>query len=146
MGLARLGLAPGRWLNTAKTALRRGDPDDTPVGAGAATLPLGTLREHAFRTAPGQRLAYVTDAAPTDPNARAIVALARDADQLFIEAAFLHEDLALAQDRRHLTARLAGTLAREAGARSLHLHHHSPRYLDRRDDLRAEALAAFAGT
>jgi ribonuclease Z len=146
VGLARLGLAPGRWLNAAKTALRRGDPDDAPMDTGATTLPLGTLREQAFRTAPGQRLAYVTDAAPTDANLDLIRHLARDADQLFIEAAFLHEDLALARDRHHLTAHLSGTLAREAGARALRLHHHSPRYLDRPGDLATEAQAAFSGT
>lgn len=145
VGLGRLGLPVGRWLNTAKTALRRGDPDEAEVAAGERMVPLGLLRREAFRTAPGQRLVYVTDAAPTEENARAIVALAQGADQLFIEAAFLQEDLALARDRCHLTAALAGALAREAGARQLAVHHHSPRYLDRPHALREEAEAAFGG-
>ena len=144
-GLARLGLPIGRWLNAAKTALRRGDPDDVMVAVGEQMVPLGLLRREAFRTAPGQRLVYVTDAAPTEANARAIVALARGADQLFIEAAFLHEDFALAQQRRHLTAHGAGILARDAGVRQLVVHHHSPRYIDRPHALRQEAEAAFAG-
>lgn len=145
VGLARLGLIPGRWLNTAKTALRRGDPDEAEFAAGEQMVSLGLLRREAFRTAPGQRLVYVTDAAPTERNACAIVALAQDADQLFIEAAFLHEDLELARERCHLTAHLAGSLARDAGARQLAVHHHSPRYLDRRHALREEAEAAFMG-
>ena len=145
-GLAELGLAPGPWLQAAKTAVRRQDPDDAPIEAGEGrTVPLGLLRGRAFRVAPGQRLAYVTDAAFTPDNAARIVALARDAHHLYIEAAFLQEDKALAQARRHLTAQQAGRLAREAGARRITVFHHSARYLDRREDLPREALAAFAG-
>ncbi len=146
VGLARLGLPVGRWLNAAKTAIRRGDLDDTPVALPDRTVPLGLLKAEAFRTSPGQRVVYVTDAAPSEANARAIAALARDADQLFIEAVFLHEDEALARDRRHLTARFAGRLAREAGARQIATFHHSPRYWDRPEALRSEALAAFTGS
>jgi ribonuclease Z len=145
VGLARLGLPVGCWLNAAKTAIRRSDPDDAPIAVGERMILLGLLRREAFRTAPGQRLVYVTDAAPTEANAHAIVALARGADQLFIEAAFLQEDLALAQERRHLTAHGAGILARDAAVRQLAVHHHSPRYMDRPHALRQEAEAAFAG-
>ena len=142
-GLAELGLVPGPWLQAAKTAVRREDPDDTPIAAGERVLPLEVLRQRGFRIARGQRVAYVTDAAFTPQNARAIRALARDAHHLYIEAAFLQEDEALAAARRHLTARQAGTLAREAGARRITTFHHSPRYLDRPDALREEAEAAF---
>lgn len=145
-GLALLGLAPGPWLQAAKSAVRRGDPDDAPVEVGEGrTLQLGLLREAAFRLAPGQRLAYVTDAAFHEANAARIVALARDAHHLFIESAFLHEDEALAAGRQHLTARQAGTLARQAGAHRLVTFHYSPRYLDRREELEEEARAAFEG-
>ena len=144
-GLATLGLTPGPWLQAAKSAVRRDDPDDAPVDLpDGRRIPLGALREAAFRTAPGQRLAYVTDAGFTPGNAERIVGLARDAHHLYIEAAFLQEDEPLAAARRHLTARQAGTLAREAGARRMTTFHHSPRYLDRPFALREEAEAAFA--
>ncbi len=145
-GLADLGLAPGPWLQAAKTAVRRQDPDDAPIDAGEGrTVPLGLLRGRAFRIAPGQRLAYVTDAAFTPDNAARIVALARDAHHLYIEAAFLQEDEALAQARHHLTSHQAGTLARGAGARRITTFHLSPRYLERLELLAREAEAAFAG-
>jgi ribonuclease Z len=145
-GLGRLGLPVGPWLKAAKSAVRRGEPDDHPIEVGEGrTMPLGPVREQAFRTAPGQRLTYVTDASFHEANAARIVALARDAHHLYIEAVFLDEDSHEAALRRHLTARQAGDLARIAGARRITTFHHSPRYLDRQGALSAEADDAFQG-
>ena len=143
-GLERLGLPVGPWLNQAKAAVRSGAPDDTAIRIdGGATLALGLLKEAIFRVGKGQRIAYVTDAAGTADNAARIVALARDADQLYIEAPFLEADRAIADARRHLTAHQAGLLARRAGARRLTTFHYSPRYEAEPDSLRREAEAAF---
>jgi ribonuclease Z len=144
--LDALGLPVGPWLGAAKAAVRRGAPDDAPVAVpGRPPLRLGDLRARAFRIGPGQAVAYVTDCAFTPENRERILALARNADQLFIEAVFLERDAAVAAATRHLTAAQAGSLAREAGAKHLVPFHHSARYLDTPDALRAEALAAFAG-
>jgi ribonuclease Z len=75
---------------------------------------------------PGQRVAFVMDTRLCE----GAEALAQDADLLICEATFLHRDARLAQDYRHLTARQAGRLAREAGARRLVLLHFSQRYPD----------------
>lgn len=142
--LDQLGLPVGPWLNVAKSAVRSGAPDEMLIIIGnGQNVPLGTLKERAVHIARGQRVAYVTDAVFTPENATRIVSIAQNADHLYIEAAFLEADAQIAAERCHLTARQSGTLARLAGARRLTTFHYSPRYVERPDDLRLEAEAAY---
>ncbi|MBI1690200.1 ribonuclease Z [Methylorubrum sp. DB1722] len=144
--LERLGLVPGPWLAAAKRAVRRGLPPGTPVPVGEGrTLPLGEHALQAFRVGPGQKVAYVTDAADTVENAARVVALAAQADTLFIEAVFLETDRVVAERTRHLTAARSGALARQAGVRQAVPFHHSARYAGCPDALVGEFRAAFAG-
>jgi ribonuclease Z len=103
------------------------------------------LRDRALLVGAGQRIAYVTDAAFHPENAKRIVEIARNADHLFIEAAFLDRDAGTAAARFHLTAGQAGDLARLAGAKRVTPFHHSPRYLERPESLRSEVERAFRG-
>lgn len=145
-GLNELGLEVGPWLNRAKSAARRGEGDETPIEVGNGRVErLGRLRRHVLKSGPGQRIAYVTDAAFTPANVDNIRALAHDADHLYIESAFSGADEDIARQRRHLTATQAGELARKAGARRLATFHYSPRYLDEPERLRQEAELAFGG-
>ncbi len=146
----RLGLEPGPWLREVKQAVRRCQPGDRVVEAAVArggrrSFRLDDLAAEILLRGPGQRLAYVTDCAATPENLEKIVDLARDADVLCCECAFLHEDEGLARSRGHLTARQAGEIARVAGARRLAPFHLSPRYKGREQDLFDEAAAAFGG-
>ena len=150
--LDALGLPTGPWLAGLKQAVLEGRPDDHPVpifarpaeAAGAPRVPLGALRSTVSVT-PGQRIAYVTDIADTAANRAAAIALARDADLLFIEAPFAAADAEHAAARRHLTTRAAGEIARSAGVRRVEPFHLSPRYQGREAELLAEVQAAFAG-
>ncbi len=151
--LEALGLGTGPWLRTLKDAVLEDLPDATPItarwkapeGLVERPFPLGLLRREVLEIVPGQRVVYVTDCAWTAGNVERIVGLARGADTLVIEAAFLHADRLQARARRHLTAREAGTLAKLAGVRRVIPFHYSPRYAGRFHELEAELLAAFEG-
>ncbi|WP_207540215.1 MBL fold metallo-hydrolase [Sabulicella rubraurantiaca] len=148
-GLDALGLPTGPWLDGLKEAVISGRPDDHPVpvysrrseAAAALSRPLAELRE-LVRETPGQRLVYLTDFADTPANRDAAIALARDADNLFIEAPFAAADAAVALDRRHLTTQAAGEIARGAKVRRVEPFHFSPRYLGQEAQLLAEVEAA----
>jgi ribonuclease Z len=150
--LDEMGLPVGPWLRDLKLAVRRGDPDTTPVSVRwrehgetrVRAVALGELRRGALRIVPGQRIVYVTDAVHSPDNARRIVELARAADVLFIETPFLDRDAARAATKFHLTAHQAGALARAAGVKTVIPFHFSPIYDDRGETLRAELRAAFA--
>jgi ribonuclease Z len=143
-GLRQLGLPVGPWLRDAKRAVRQGAPDHTEICVrDGVIISLGELKKHALRTSRGQKIAYVVDLIYSERNIEKVIALAGDADQLFIETPFLDEDSAIAAERKHLTARQAGHIAKRAGVRSLIAFHFSARYRDRTDELTREAQEAF---
>ncbi|MBV9531894.1 MAG: MBL fold metallo-hydrolase [Bradyrhizobium sp.] len=148
--LAERGLPVGPWLRSLKKAVVEGLRDDHFVHVdGTATSderfePLGSMRD-VLTVTPGQKMAYVTDVADTAANRAAIVALARDADILFIEATFAEQDAELARRRAHLTTRAAGQIAREANVRRIEPFHFSPRYVGEEERMLAEVVAAFRG-
>lgn len=147
------GLAVGSWLRELKHAILRDAAADTPIpvawrrgiDGGPSTLPLGDLARAVARVTAGQKIAYVVDALYSAANAQRIVALARDADLLFIESAFAAAERERAAERYHLTTVQAGWLGRQAGARRLEPFHFSPRHAGEEARLRREVEAAFAG-
>lgn len=151
--LEEMGLEVGPWLRELKQAVWEGRPDDTEFRVwwrenGTLRefhLPLGKLKAEIIRIVPGQKVSYVTDAAYNEMNAARIVALAQGSDILFIEAPFLHEDAAIAAEKRHLTAYQAGRLGRRAKVRKMVPFHFSPRYAGEEERLRQEAREAFYG-
>lgn len=84
----------------------------------------GVRLEDVSAPRPGQKVAVVMDTALCD-GARQ---LADGVDLLVVEATFLDRDAHLAEQHRHLTARSAARLGREAGARRVLLVHVSQRY------------------
>ncbi len=81
----------------------------------------------------GLRLTYITDSSTTAE----LTAFAHDSDLLVCEAMYASDvDTGKAQQRGHMTARQAATLARDANARRLWLTHVSPSVEDPQDVVR----------
>jgi ribonuclease Z len=149
--LAKLGLPVGPGLRDLKRAVIENRPDDFPVRISSSTtssnehdMPLEKLRDILTIT-PGQKIGYVTDVADTADNRKAIVELVKNADLLFIEAAFARADVAFATERAHLTTEAAGQIARQAGVRRVEPFHFSTRYAGEDKRMQNEVMAAFAG-
>ncbi len=150
--LEDLGLPVGPWIDRFKAALYEERDPESPFevtwdeGSGVTRVQrfeLGRLTRRVARISPGKRIAYVTDAGATEDNAARIVALAEEADHLFIEAAFLSKEEDLAREKQHLTAAQAGALAGRARARAFSLFHFSPRYRGREQAFQKEASKAY---
>ncbi|WP_041350587.1 hypothetical protein [Nitrosococcus watsonii] len=98
-----------------------------------------------MRAAPGQKISYIVNIRYSDSNCQKTIELIQGSHLLFIETTFLHEDVKIAAEKCHLTARQADWIAREAGVKKLVPIHFSPRYSDRRQALITEAQEAFKG-
>ena len=134
------GLAVGPWLKTFKQALFDEQDIETVLDvptAGVAEVSnqptirhwqLGDLAKEIAMITPGQKIVYISDIIYHSSNAAKVIALARDADVMFIESAFLEKDAQVRGARYHLTAKQAGTLAALAGVKKIALFHFSPRY------------------
>jgi ribonuclease Z len=149
--VVEMGLPIGPWLRELKRAVIENKPDDyqiridcLPMTSEVRAAPLAVLRK-ALTVTHGQKIAYVTDVADTIANRTAIVGLVRNADLLFIEAAFAQADVELAAERAHLTTTAAGSIAHEAGVRRIEPFHFSPRYAGEEERMLSEVMAAFAG-
>jgi ribonuclease Z len=149
--LEERGLPVGPWLRSLKHAIAAGYADDhlIHIDGNAICLGrierLGSLRDLLTITT-GQKLAYVTDVADTPANRAAIVALVRNADILFIEAAFAAQDAELALRRAHLTTASAGRIARKSNVHRVEPFHFSPRYAGEEQRLLEEVMTAFRPT
>jgi ribonuclease Z len=151
--LTELELSVGPWLTGFKKAL---EEDRDPRSEFAVSWKeggrvvserrfiLGDLADSISKRSPGRKIAYITDIIGTPENLDKAAQLAWKADHLFVESGFLDSEREIARERYHLTAREAGDLAKRAGAKEFTLFHFSPRYRHREQELRDEALAAFA--
>ncbi len=151
--IQELGLPVGAWLRELKQAVLRNDAEPQPIRVvwredellHERIVPLDELKS-ALRIVPGQKIVYVTDVAWNAANAARIIDLARHADLLYIEAAFMERDAEHGQRKFHLNTRQAGEIARAAGVGSVAPLHFSPRYAGEGERvLRAEVAEAFGG-
>jgi ribonuclease Z len=148
--LEEYGYQPGPWLTRFKDLLRVdiASPEMISVPlttGGTGEMTVGDLATRISHTEAGMKICYVTDVCPSVENLEKIEELARDAHLLAIEAPFAHADLERAKQRNHLTAQLAGDVARRAGAKRCLFFHFSPRYQQSEINLQEEAQKAFTG-
>lgn len=142
--LTARGLPVGPWLSAFKKAIRAGSPGTAVFEISGEPYSMDELMPIAHITR-GQKVSYATDISPTDENINEIVKFAHSSDQLFCEAYFLERDRDMADERHHLTAAVAGRIAREAGVGNLELIHFSPRYTHCKDEIYNEAMGEFRG-
>ena len=115
-------------------------------GGAAVTLADGRVVESAQvmgAARAGRKFAFITDTAMVDGLDRFVA----DADLMICEGMFAQDLRESAHDKKHLTARQAGALARVGGVRRLGLIHYSPRYTERDlKQLLREARGEFPGS
>lgn len=147
--LEKYGYSPGPWLSHFKDQIRIGVDQQTPLrvpfkNGQEKELTLNDLFNQIAHTERGMKISYITDVSPTRENIDRIMPFIENSHFLAIEAVFSHQDLDKALERNHLTAHIAGTIARLARCARFVTFHHSPRYQDRPDLLAEEALRAFS--
>lgn len=140
--LNNMGLPVGPWLSDFKRMVRKGMEGEREITISGRSFRLEELMNVVMITK-GQKVSYIVDASPDEANVEKIIDLVKESDTLYCEAYFLHEDLERAMERNHLTARIAGEIARRARVKDLVLIHFSPKYRDRRSELISEAMGTF---
>jgi ribonuclease Z len=155
VGLKRLGLEIGPWINDFKRALydkRELNEAFTVKWKEKSNViiekifNLGALAKEIAIISQGQKIVYITDIINSPENRKKILKLAKGADHLFIESAFMDCDKETARKKHHLTSKEAGEIAREAQVKRFTIFHFSPRYTYKAEELQKEAMEAFLKT
>ncbi len=150
-GLESLDLDVGPWINSFKKAIYDKTPRETGFKVSwkdrenrvtEKNFSLGELSDRIATISAGQKITYITDALGSPENMEKIISLAENSDHLFIEAAFMDKDRELAKKKYHLTAKEAGKIAKQAGAKNLTVFHFSPRYSHEKEEIIKEAVSA----
>lgn len=141
--LLKKGLEVGPWLSQFKEAIVKKDMH-RKILAGNKIITPEEIKEIAIITE-GQKISYVMDVSVHDKNIDRLIEFIRFSDYLYCEAYFLHDDMDLAIERNHLTARITGQVARMAGVKNLIPLHFSLRYKDNPELILNEVNEAFSG-
>jgi ribonuclease Z len=142
--LTALDLPTGPWLTQLKQMVRSQASPDAQLCVDNREFTFSELVTIAS-ISEGQKVSYVTDVSPGQDNLDRVIDFVKGSDTLYCEAYFLHEDRERAVERHHLTAKMAGEIARKAKVRNLVLMHFSPKYRDRAEQIEEEAMKEFQG-
>jgi ribonuclease Z len=143
--LERLGLKAGPWLGRLKQCIRQGKLDEKirVTDEERVVLVREMLSEGVVRRTKGQKFSYIMDLTLSEENIRRAVDFVRNSDALFIESYFLEEDRQRALQRRHLTAAVAGMIARMASVKEVYTLHVSPKYRGTEESILKELYENF---
>ncbi|MBW1649936.1 MAG: ribonuclease Z [Deltaproteobacteria bacterium] len=144
--LAELDVEPGPWLTEFKQNLIRkisGKKYNNKIYADNKPFDIKDLAEKIAKINSGEKLAYISDVRYTKENINKILPLAKNANNLFIEAVFAHKAKELAALKNHLTAKQAGKIAKLAEAKKISVFHFSPRYKNQESLLINEVVEQF---
>lgn len=152
VALLEKGLPVGPWLTEFKKTIREKKRieeegqkfEERIFNFEAKNYSLSELIDIATITK-GQKISYVMDISPTDENIEKIIRFVSNSNTLFCEAYFLEKDIERAFQRHHLTAAIAGRIAKEARVENLYLMHFSPKYRHNVEDIYKEAMEEFKG-
>ncbi len=90
---------------------------------------------------PGRKISFVTDTLYID----SIAGDVKESDLLICEGMFTDDLIATAKEKKHLTAKQAAKIAKDAQVKKMGMIHYSPRYTDRNLSLLlSEAQSVFA--
>ena len=151
--LEAMQIVKGPWLNELKQSVSKGKSDAHTIEVSfkengksrSKQTTLGELKDKLIDVSPGEKIGYVVDTIYNAQNKKKIIDLVQSADIFFCESPFLAEEADRGQERFHLTSYQAGTLAREAGAKKLHVFHFSRKHMLHRERFYKEADSAFKG-
>ncbi len=123
--LRELGLPEGQWIKKLKN--KSFSTDDTMDVLGSR-VSMSSLYKQLIVHEPGFKISYISDTILDETLKDKILDFVKKSDQLYCEATFLHEDLHLAKQYYHLTAKQTGWIAKTAKVKQLFLIHLSLRY------------------
>ncbi len=126
--LLKRGFQMGPWLKEFKDHIRTGRLNNT-VDTGQGTYYVNQILD-LVKITQGQKIAYVMDVRPDEENIQKIVELVSGVDTLYIEAFFKSDETERAYKRHHLTASVAGTIAKRASVKEICPLHVSAKYRD----------------
>jgi ribonuclease Z len=125
--LQEIGLPVGPWLAELKMAIRENRPEKSELEVAHKSFTIQELKKITKITR-GQKISYVTDVSLNEENINTITAFIRGSDTFYCEAYFLEKDRERALERSHLTSKITGMIARNAGVKQLVVMHCSPKY------------------
>lgn len=138
-----MNLSPGKWVGELKERLRNDLPDNDEIEIDGKKYNTGKLLENLIKKSPGHIIAYVVDTIFNKKTAGPLKNFVNGADYFFCECTYLTSERDLARRNYHLTARQAGTIAKEGGAKTLIPFHFSRRYEGKYHKLYEEAKEVF---